>query len=465
MAEADAMSLLPPTEAEKKAAIAVRIRADDAQKLMPSLPLEVAMAAVRACKNKSELEALAKRVNKETEGLSDYAKLIFKNRGAAEFLVKEPEVAGAACRKIDIAPDKAGASILATKLIGVKGETAENALKTVGKLVDGGFGITETLTLLAADQKILEFLANAPELVLRKMKFLVEEVKAQQQYFKVMLDNREIREMFYEYIAGKLTLAQMTGQEPITVRGGKVTNEEEVKLVKARVNVMLGPAAHMKFAGYSPKVSVSSNLKGSYEGQEMAAVGIAHLNEDRMELNTTLERDSKGDRICAIAHEYLHLIGAKGGATTQMLRLGREENVKVNLPYKEWLNEGMTELLAQEATGLLREKTTYVSYPHETMVALYLRQIAGNEDFKNAYLTGDFTSVRKKVDELLGEGTFDGLVAKSRGVEAFGFMREKLGSNAVTREMLNAAERNETGRLAMKDSYIPGPPSKKWNEL
>lgn len=131
----------------------------------------------------------------------------------------------------------------------------------------------------------------------------------------------------------------------------------------------------------------------------------------------------------AIVHEQLHYAAYLGCGGT--VRFIDEGGAKMFLGRIAWLDEGLTELHAQQLTQEHGFEPSRVAYPAETTVSFYIQQIAGEDALKTAYLTGDYTQVRQAIDAKLGAGTFDKLVSMERGADALAFLSGKLKENNI----------------------------------
>ncbi len=133
----------------------------------------------------------------------------------------------------------------------------------------------------------------------------------------------------------------------------------------------------------------------------------------------------------ATIHELLHYASWLGGGSTDYLWAGAGGRpVHRNVP---WLDEGLTELHAQQllrAHGFVPDS---ISYAPETIVGFYLQQIAGADILRRAYLSGDFQEVGRIVDSRLGAGSFERLAGSGRGAEALSFLEQRLDSARIDR--------------------------------
>jgi hypothetical protein len=125
-----------------------------------------------------------------------------------------------------------------------------------------------------------------------------------------------------------------------------------------------------------------------------------------------------------IAHEQLHYASWLGGG--QDMRWKDYLGLPVTAGYISWLHEGLTEMHAQQLMRGHNLRPSRISYPNEMQVGICLQVLAGEDILKKAYLTGDFTEVRKNVNNKLGEGTFAEVALKPNAAEALAFLLGKL---------------------------------------
>ncbi len=129
------------------------------------------------------------------------------------------------------------------------------------------------------------------------------------------------------------------------------------------------------------------------------------------------------------AHEQLHYASWLGGG--HEIRWRGDDGNPAFCGYIQWLHEGLTELHAQQLARTHGHEPTYVSYRYETATGFYIQQIAGEETLRTAYLTGDFTEVRRRLDSSLGEGAFDRIASMRRGAEALSFLMGRMAASGI----------------------------------
>ncbi|MFH0885440.1 MAG: hypothetical protein V1861_07060 [Candidatus Micrarchaeota archaeon] len=139
--------------------------------------------------------------------------------------------------------------------------------------------------------------------------------------------------------------------------------------------------------------------------------------------------DTEANRRELNAHEQLHYASWLGGG--HEIRWRDEQNQPHVTGHIKWLHEGLTELHAQQLTRSHGFTPSYVSYPYEVATGFYLQQLVGEDVLRSAYLTGDFTEVRRRLDNRLGAGTFDRMAGMSMGVEALEFITSRMSAGGI----------------------------------
>lgn len=136
--------------------------------------------------------------------------------------------------------------------------------------------------------------------------------------------------------------------------------------------------------------------------------------------NPELDDDT---RKSVIAHEQAHYLAALNGGLGEVTEDGKMDFTlylgNKRIKGAAWLHEGLTELHSQQLIrkfGILSKK---IGYPKEVKFCLYLQKLVGEDILKKAYLSGDFTKVRDKLDSELGYGTFEEIIMKQMVLFAF----------------------------------------------
>ncbi len=133
----------------------------------------------------------------------------------------------------------------------------------------------------------------------------------------------------------------------------------------------------------------------------------------------------EGDQASIIVHEQLHYAAWLGGGLDGM-RWRDEGGHPVMGKDLRWMHEGLTELYANQITRSNGLDPGSSAYPYETAVAFYMQRLVGTDVLRQAYLSGDFTEVRRRFDGRLGAGSFDRLASMSRGWQALSFIMPRM---------------------------------------
>jgi hypothetical protein len=166
----------------------------------------------------------------------------------------------------------------------------------------------------------------------------------------------------------------------------------------------------------------------------MSAAGIYHPGTNHISIDADAMADlPAAARRQIIAHEMLHYASHLGGGGT--IRWRDERGAAVIPRDMEFLHEGATELFSQQLSRGHGSDPERVGYAAETTVAFYLQQIAGPNVLGAAYLSGDFTAVRRAVDARLGAGTFDRMAATGNGSGALAYLRERIQARGMGAEL------------------------------
>ncbi len=192
----------------------------------------------------------------------------------------------------------------------------------------------------------------------------------------------------------------------------------------------LGDSVYNSFVRKPPFILMSDQYffqlnsieRGAPAGSRSGAVAQYLTFTNMFAMRSTFKSTSQLMEVSA--HEQLHYASWLGGGEYQRYYSGgKEHQFRSN-----WLNEGLTELHAQQLAQEHDVKPDAIAYPAETTVALYMQKIVGADVLKSAYLKGDFTDVMRKFDAALGEGSFLQLKSATTGLDActrLGNMMEK----------------------------------------
>ena len=145
---------------------------------------------------------------------------------------------------------------------------------------------------------------------------------------------------------------------------------------------------------------------------------------------------SEADARHVVLHELLHYASWLGGGKD--IRWRDDDGrpcFQGNIP--SWsMNEGLTELISQEEVRARGFEPTRIGYPAETITCYYMEQLlgdGGSDLLRTAYLSGDFTEVRRLVDAALGTGAFDTLISKHDAAQALEFLGGRLDEREMDR--------------------------------
>jgi hypothetical protein len=126
------------------------------------------------------------------------------------------------------------------------------------------------------------------------------------------------------------------------------------------------------------------------------------------------EKENDGRKV--ICHELLHYSGelGNGGAMFWFDERGRG----IEREFVGWLDEGLTELFAQQKTREKGYRPTYVAYMAEVMAAIFIQRLVGERMLRIAYLSGDYSEVKRKLEKKIGFEKFDETIANKEAEHA-----------------------------------------------
>jgi hypothetical protein len=186
----------------------------------------------------------------------------------------------------------------------------------------------------------------------------------------------------------------------------------------------LGSELGRRFAQTPPVVTLENSEFFSTLSPTLA-VGIYLSESNHITIDGRYDDQTKNEDMHRIVtHEQLHYAAWLGGG--QNIRWHDEVGDPVIVGYISWLHEGATELFAQELTREHGLTPNGVAYPYETTSALMMENLVGKDILKKAYLSGDFSDVRKIMDQKLGVMSFIHMANLENGAEAVAFLRAKL---------------------------------------
>ena len=138
-----------------------------------------------------------------------------------------------------------------------------------------------------------------------------------------------------------------------------------------------------------------------------------------------LPTGGENDRKMVMAHEILHYCNELGCGGE--MRALDNTGISQELENDGWLDEGMTELHAQQKARKKGVVPTYISYEDCVMASLFIQRLAGSKLVKHAYLHGDYTKVRDILDKKIGYGKFDQMVKMKEALDALVVMAKEAG--------------------------------------
>lgn len=137
----------------------------------------------------------------------------------------------------------------------------------------------------------------------------------------------------------------------------------------------------------------------------------------------------EGAMLASITHEVHHYacwIG-KGRMIRWRDEGGRPVFWKNEKEGDSEFTEGVTEMLSMQLLWEKGVRDFRVENKDMVYLGLHLQEIAGKEETRKAYFSGDYTFVRRNVDAALGEGAFEDVLVmlkESGAWEALTFLRE-----------------------------------------
>ncbi|MFH1520095.1 MAG: hypothetical protein ABID61_00455 [Candidatus Micrarchaeota archaeon] len=143
-----------------------------------------------------------------------------------------------------------------------------------------------------------------------------------------------------------------------------------------------------------------SNTDGTFPGVLFdRRSNVVFIREDE---HTETRKEHPTSFTKELVHESLHYISATS----------RKSEIT------HFLDEGMTEFLTVKSTGTaLTLENSFGVYPMGVMTISVFEQLVGYDEIQKAYLSGDTSKIRAKVDSIMGVGTFDILTADIDGNE------------------------------------------------
>jgi hypothetical protein len=195
---------------------------------------------------------------------------------------------------------------------------------------------------------------------------------------------------------------------------GSALNAEGLEAAGWLDDDFLGEAIGRRFSSTPPMLTtVPREYFDALEEAEGAGADAAYLPGTNQILIAS-DIAGEADRRRVLLHEQLHYAAYLGGGDPSDMRWRDETGRPVFNGFRAsagWLHEGLAELLSQQLARDEGFETTFSSYPQELRVALFMQRLIGDEVvLRDAFLTGNFTEARARLDDALGRGTFDSLM-------------------------------------------------------
>ncbi|MBU0591000.1 hypothetical protein KKF81_06575 [Candidatus Micrarchaeota archaeon] len=168
-------------------------------------------------------------------------------------------------------------------------------------------------------------------------------------------------------------------------------------------------------------ISVSDSIEGSQYGEYTTGFNRIILYYDESMNSSAIHHMD--------AHETFHYISYANGGFD--VRYQTEDGNVIHQGEMLWSQEGHTEYFSMQASRNAGDMPDTVAYPHETRFAGYLCHLVGQETVLQAYITGDFSEVRRSVNGRLGEGIFERLYQSENGAEALVALETALDSAGI----------------------------------
>ena len=230
-------------------------------------------------------------------------------------------------------------------------------------------------------------------------------------------------------------------------RGGRPGREDMEQLESLREEVaaslftprFLGSQLHHRFSRSPPIITLHGNSVydelDRAEGSSFPTYGGGsnakyYSGTNHITIRESVADYDEADQASLLIHEQLHYASWLGGGSNS-IRWINESGEPVVHDKVDWLHEGLTELHASQMARSQGYEPTFTSYPYETAVAFYIQRMVGDRTLREAYLTGDFTQVRRRLDARLGAGSFDRLASMSRGWQALSFIMPEMAGNKI----------------------------------
>jgi hypothetical protein len=182
----------------------------------------------------------------------------------------------------------------------------------------------------------------------------------------------------------------------------------------------LGRRTHERFTEHPPVLAMERGMK-------TAGLYMPFTNGTVLD---PVDMSSTDQMYVTIVHEQLHYASHLNGGGQIRWRDDEGGPAFASFDSNRWLHEGLTELHAQQLARA-RGHEHPPSYPAETTIGFYLQRIVGEDTLREAYFSGDFTEVRREVNERLGEGTFEAMLSSDNGQDALVFLVSRLEAAGI----------------------------------
>ncbi|MEW6036597.1 MAG: hypothetical protein AB1529_08355 [Candidatus Micrarchaeota archaeon] len=259
---------------------------------------------------------------------------------------------------------------------------------------------------------------------------LIEEARRQSTLADVVVSVRRAGGTAYRVLLPQLRRLEMLYEETARVPPGRA-REIALEETAFLTGGYLGDALYARFTETPPYVSFVPREVLEVMTDAYGCLWRGQYIPDTNHLLMHPYVRSEGEMRLTIVHELLHYASWLGGGATEYRWAGNDGRpVQRNIP---WLDEGLTELHAQQMLRGRGFGLDVVSYAPETIVGIYLQQIVGADILRRAYLSGDFQEAGRIVDSRLGAGSFERLAGYGRGAEALSFLEQRLDSARIDR--------------------------------
>jgi len=157
-----------------------------------------------------------------------------------------------------------------------------------------------------------------------------------------------------------------------------------------------------------------------------------HIPNSNIILISASSAESPEERSEALTHEITHYAAWRGRGFSMIYStegkhipsLGKD--VKIIDRSVNWFNEGVTNSIS---SSLVKRPDAPLDYRYETMVAVLLERVVGQDMLRQAYVSGDYRCIQQIVNSKLGPGTFEELLKIRKPKEAFEFLWKELRNN------------------------------------